>query len=229
MTKNSLLFTVLFTFISSLNATEQVPFSAQIFTWEYTVIPQNHHDLTDWNNANNSLMTHIQKTTRGSGNNFYENILTFIKEMQEALSQNLNLVSLISTSDENLADIMQEVADEAFNEESSSSEPATGNVTHNDTSAAQDSATETASAEVVLSENDVQVTPAITISLSILATDAHEQETWIIAKEMLEKLSAQAATGKLSPEDFVQQLSAIFEFINKSSIHGSLQISSSAE
>ncbi|MFA5998403.1 MAG: hypothetical protein WC747_00070 [Candidatus Babeliales bacterium] len=244
MTKNTLFLTALFAFSSIVNANDlQVAQSAKIFTFQYSVQPKN-NDFTDWNNANASLIELANRVqTKSTGTTFYQSVLIFIKEMQEAIAAGLNLFGSISTSQESFSEIIQDITQAAIEDNvKDSAITDLGNtkstdeeaVTTEETVSADVVTTDAVATEVVVEEvlveeilvEEVQAIPSITVSLSLLATDESEQATWTAAKEMLEAFSQQATAGDLSPEDFVGKLTAIFEFIDQSPIRGSLQISS---
>ncbi|MCX5923953.1 MAG: hypothetical protein NTZ68_00810 [Candidatus Dependentiae bacterium] len=267
MTKNTILLAALFAFSSLVNANvETIAKTAKVFTFEYTVQPKS-SDFTDWNNANASLLELANKVqTKSSGSSFYQSVLVFIKEMQEAIAAGLNLFGSVSTSQDSFSEIIQDITAEAIEqnvkesvaaalgstksteEENVATEvEATQEAVVSEVEAieevvatevieqatqeaaieAQEVLAEEALVEEVLAE-EAQDIPSITISLSLLATDLSDEATWTTAKEMLEDFAQQATAGNMSPDVFVEKLTAIFEFVDQSSLHGSLQIASKA-
>lgn len=108
MNKNITFFLLLSFFNIALSAENKT----KTCSFEYVVSPKDAHDLHDFNDATQKLLKLFDDIHRNPENNttFYDNLLGFIQELQQAVIAGLNLFSSSSTSTNNEIATVNEVA-----------------------------------------------------------------------------------------------------------------------
>jgi hypothetical protein len=209
MKKNFLLCSMLLSSVVSFAAEE---FSPERFTWTYSVKPKS-SEMSDFVRFNGQLHEMIIQVHRGENSSMYQQMLNFMKELQEAIVAGYNLFGAVVTSKESYVQIAAEAA-EAIVEEVSTSEESSNVVTK-----ACD-VSEEASVEAVESEAAVAVDPALIITLTCSVVDETGLENWNLATTMLQDLADSMNNGSITPDEVIASLTSIYDVLIKMSNAG---------
>lgn len=93
-------------------AVEAVAFTPVKFTMSFTITPGSDASTTDFDSAAATMKELIEAGHRGSPS-LYQNLLVFIKELQEAIVAGMNLFAVATTSQETVVEMIEDVAVEA--------------------------------------------------------------------------------------------------------------------
>lgn len=202
-------------------------FNKQQFTWTYSV-KSNSSEMSDFAKFNGQLRDMITQINRGENSNMYQQMLNFMKELQEAIVAGYNLFGSVMTSKEPFVEIAEQAV-EAITEEISTSEESS-DVTTKDFSDASEVvvsqeeeivATEDASVEVARTEVEASVVdPVLSITLTCAVVDEAGLEAWNLATTMLQDLADSMNNGSITPDEVVESLASIYDVLTKMSNAG---------
>lgn len=204
MNKNILFFAV-FSFFSfafaSEEITEQCPattedacaqettFTPMKFTLSYSIKPGADASTADFDAATSTMRELIDAGHRGSPA-LYQNLLTFIKELQEAIIAGVNLFTVASTSQENITVIVEKAVIEDIEE---SIENAVENLSQQSTSKG-------------LVED---VTNNLTVAYSIVVDKVENLQVWESVKAQMIALAQALNMRTKSPAELSDMLEII--------------------
>lgn len=230
MNKNITFFLVL-SFFSAIFSTEN---NTKTCTFEYTVSPKDFNDHNDFNNTTKQLLSLFDDIHRNPENNttFYDKLLAFIKEVQEAIIAGVNLLSTSSSSANETIATINEVAQTA-EEIIQTVEAVQANIAQDaqaktietvevneEASTSTTNAIETVEAEAVKAIEIPKIKIIITISC-----DNEEKET--LFEELKNKMNAlaDAVNGQTcTAEDFVTTLNTIIQESKQLEFAGNISI-----
>ncbi len=186
------------------------------FTWTYSVQAQdttNCDDILNFHTQMRSMIDDIN-VNRCASANMYEKLLSFIKEVQEAIIAGFNLFSASHTAVievEELANVLAESVTETV--EQAADEALTRNVTLDESEEVVEQAEENVAeiSEVVATEDVVvsEFNPAVLISISCTVLEPSELELWNNATAMLQDLSDKINAQLLSPLEIIDAINEV--------------------
>lgn len=115
MKKNIIFFIALTVFGLNFASNSPVDKANKEYTLSYKFFAKNIENMTDFNQTTQKLIGLFEDTQRSpeNGANFYDKLLIFIKELQEAIIAGINLVGIASTSSNDTIATINEIAQTA--------------------------------------------------------------------------------------------------------------------
>ena len=204
--KNTLILSSLF-FAFAAQAEET--FVPKKFTWTYSVQAKDAtdcNDIAEFHNQMRSMIDDIH-VNRCVSANMYEKLLSFIKEVQEAIVAGFNLFSASHTAVtevEELANVLVESVAETV-------EQAADQVLTRDVTLDESEIVEQATEEVDQAQDAVvaNIKPVVLISISCSVLEPSELELWNNATVMLQDLSDKINAQVLSPLEIIDAINQV--------------------
>lgn len=227
MNKNITFFLVL----SFFSVTFSVENNTKTCSFEYTVSPKNSNDLSDFNHVTQKLLSLFESVHRNPENNttFYDKLLTFIKELQEAVIAGVNLLSSSSSSTNEVIATINQVAQTA--EDIVQTVEAVQTVQTNIAEEAPTKTIETVETTEVKQANvsEENQTKAVEIhNIKIITTiSCDNPEKDALFEELKNKMDvlAQAVnTQTCTPKEFVEMLHTIIQESKELDLMGNISI-----
>jgi len=193
MNKNILFFIALAVFNIANTADLNTNKSSQEYTLKYTFKAIDTQNLTDFNNASKGLIELFESTRKNSSNNtnFYDKLLNFIKELQEAVIAGINLFSSASTTSNAAIETVNDIAQTA--------------------EVAVEALEQVEKIQTLPAQSRKINVPHIEIGLTVSCEDEEKENSFVSLKAKMD-LFAQAFNDKTcSAEESVKNLTQIIE------------------
>jgi hypothetical protein len=234
MNKNITFFLVL----SFFSAAFSIEHTTKTCSFEYVVSPKNSNDLNDFHHTTKQLLNLFEEIHRNPESNttFYDKLLAFIKEVQEAVIAGVNLLSTSTSTNDTIVTINEvaQVAEEIVAtveavqtiqavEEIQTMQAVEEIQTMQAVEATQTKAIETVE-PVAANHADVIETPKIKITTTISCDNQEKETLFEELKNKMDALAEAVNTQACTAEQFVEMLNAIIQESKQLDFAGNISI-----
>ncbi len=205
--------------------------NTQTCSFEYVVSPKDSNDLNDFNTATQKLLNLFEDVHRNPENNstFYDKLLVFIKELQEAVVAGVNLISTSSASLAQTIATINQVADVAEDivQTAEIVQTIQANADNQDQTKTMEAVEATEVQEASASEEtqaSAVETPNIKITTTISCDNPEKEFLFEQLKNKMDALAQTVNTQACTPQQFVEMLHAIIQESKELDLIGNISI-----